>query len=682
MSTEKPDQGTTTDADSVSGECGGRVVLEAEGVTKTYRLTEEVVVNALCGVDMQVCEGEMLAIMGPSGSGKSTLMHIVGLLDTPSSGRVTIEGEDVSQMEANALAAVRNKRIGFVFQSFNLLSRTTAQANVELPMIYAGVSGGDRTTRAREALERVGLGDRLTHLPNQLSGGQQQRVAIARALVTNPSIVLADEPTGNLDSRSGIEVMSILQDLNKQGITVVIVTHDANVARHAQRVVHIRDGRVVQQELVDHQIDAAGELERFLTGTESDAASNVNLTRRRGRVVKFMESIQIALRALNANKVRSALTMLGVIIGVAAVILLISIGTGVQSQVTGSIQSLGSNLLFVFPGNFEQGGGGGVGGASITKQFTLEDARYIADRLGNQAIVVPFIQANGQLRAQNRTMNAPITGSDENGNDVTGGTMDSGRWFSRGEYVGASRVVVIGSGVRDELFPSNSDPLGAELDVNGQPFKVIGVLAAKGGSFGGSQDSQINIPLTTAQQLLGTGDISSIIIEAADAGIIQQVKAQVQRMLEPRFADQFSVYTQEQTLGLLTTLLSTLTAMLAGLASISLLVGGIGIMNIMLVSVSERTREIGIRKAVGARTYDILTQFVIEAVVLSVLGGGIGILVGGLGAFSLQRWVPAEITPWAVALAFFFSAAVGIFFGVYPAWKASRLDPIEALRYE
>jgi putative ABC transport system permease protein len=398
--------------------------------------------------------------------------------------------------------------------------------------------------------------------------------------------------------------------------------------------------------------------------------------------VNLAESIQIALRALNANKVRSALTMLGVIIGVAAVILLISIGTGVQSQVTGSIEQLGSNLLFVFPGNFEQGQGGGVGGASITKQFNSDDARYIADRLGKQAIVVPFIQANGQLRALNRTMNAAITGSDENGNEVTGGTISSGRWFSRGEAVGASRVVVIGSGVKAKLFPSNNNPVGSELDVNGQPFRVIGVLASKGGGFGGSQDNQINMPLTTAQELIGTGDISSIIIEASNPGIIEQVKSQVQRMLTPKFGDQFSVYTQEQTLGLLSTLLGTLTAMLAGLASISLLVGGIGIMNIMLVSVSERTREIGIRKAVGARTYDILSQFVIEAVVLSVLGGAIGILIGSLGALSLQRWVPAEVTPWAVALAFFFSAAVGIFFGVYPAWKASRLDPIDALRYE
>jgi putative ABC transport system ATP-binding protein len=234
-------------------------VLEARAVTKSYVL-DEVTVDALRGVDLEVRRGEMLAIMGPSGSGKSTLMHIVGLLDHPTVGSVTIDGEDVSGMSPNALAAVRNKRIGFVFQSFNLLARTTATANVELPLIYAGFSAGERSRRARAALERVGLGDRLKHMPNQLSGGQQQRVAIARALVTEPSIVLADEPTGNLDSRSGVEVMQILQGLNDQGITVVLVTHDARVARHAQRVVHIADGRVVLNEYVEDRVMARAEI--------------------------------------------------------------------------------------------------------------------------------------------------------------------------------------------------------------------------------------------------------------------------------------------------------------------------------------------------------------------------------------------------------------------------------------
>jgi len=266
-----------SDAESARGGASSEVVLEARDVSKSYVL-DEVVVNALQSVDLEVRRGEMLAIMGPSGSGKSTLMHIVGLLDHPTTGTVTIDGEDVSGMAPNALAAVRNKRIGFVFQSFNLLARTTAQTNVELPLVYAGVSGSERVRRAREALERVGLGERLGHMPNQLSGGQQQRVAIARALVTEPSIVLADEPTGNLDSKSGVEVMKILQDLNAQGITVVLVTHDARVARHAQRVVHIADGRIVLNELVECRMLADAEIDGAVGGLEEDARSlSVNM---------------------------------------------------------------------------------------------------------------------------------------------------------------------------------------------------------------------------------------------------------------------------------------------------------------------------------------------------------------------------------------------------------------------
>jgi len=394
--------------------------------------------------------------------------------------------------------------------------------------------------------------------------------------------------------------------------------------------------------------------------------------------VNFVESFRIALRALNANKVRSALTMLGVIIGVAAVILLVSIGTGVQSQITGQISGLGSNLLFAFPGSFE-GGGGGPGGG-IIKQFTTDDADYVQSRIGSQGVVIPSLQSAAQLRAGNRTKSTTLGGTDQNG-DAAAGSLETGRWFVRGEVVGTARVAVIGSDVRDEFFPGQ-DPTGREIDVSGQPFKVIGLLEAKGGSLGGSQDNVVYVPYTTAQQILGTRDISAMLIEVNETDNIQAVKAQVERALTPRFGDQFTVFTQEQTLGILSTLLGTLTAMLAGLASISLLVGGIGIMNIMLVSVSERTREIGIRKAVGARTYDILSQFVIEAMVLSILGGGLGILVGAGGAFALQKWIPAEVTFWAVALAFVFSAAVGVFFGVYPAYRASRLDPIEALRYE
>ena len=395
--------------------------------------------------------------------------------------------------------------------------------------------------------------------------------------------------------------------------------------------------------------------------------------------MNLVESFRIAIRALAANKVRSALTMLGVIIGVAAVILLVSIGTGVQNQITGQVAGLGSNLLFVLPGKMEGGGGGGGGG--VTKKFKIDDISYLQTRLGSGATVIPELAGASDLRFHNQTMNAQLTASDQNVSDAAIGTIETGRWFGRGEVVGASRVAVVGSGVVTTLF-SGRDPLGSDLDINGQPFRIIGTLEKKGGGFGGNQDNAVCVPISAAQQLLGTTDISVMLVRVSDTKMIDAMKAQTQIALRPRYTDQFTVFTQAQTLSFLSTILGTLTAMLAGLASISLLVGGIGIMNIMLVSVSERTREIGIRKAVGARTYDILSQFIIEAVVLSVLGGGIGILVGAGGAAAMKAVVSTQVTWWAVALAFLFSAAVGIFFGVYPAWRASRLDPIVALRYE
>jgi putative ABC transport system permease protein len=397
--------------------------------------------------------------------------------------------------------------------------------------------------------------------------------------------------------------------------------------------------------------------------------------------VNLAESFRIALRALAANKARSLLTMLGVIIGVAAVILLVAIGTGVQDEITGQIEGLGSNLLFIVPGQFEAGPGGQAGPPS--RRFTLKDAEIVERRVEGLEAVVPVVQTGGTMKRGNRSMRVVVAAGNEQGTEVFASTLAGGRHYRRSEVQAASRVVALGATVAEQLFPGQ-DPVGKPVSLNGQRFMVVGHYEALGGGLGGDQDSQVYIPVTTAMRVFGMNEISMIVVKAEDPERIEIIKGEIRRALLPSFGEEFTVFTQEQTLGILSDLLGTLTYMLAGIAGISLLVGGIGIMNIMLVSVSERTREIGIRKAVGARTYDIMSQFVIEAMGLSILGGLVGIAIGWGGSAAIGQWTPVPTvgTPWAVAMAFFFSACVGVFFGVYPAYKASKLDPIVALRYE
>jgi len=399
--------------------------------------------------------------------------------------------------------------------------------------------------------------------------------------------------------------------------------------------------------------------------------------------VTFIEAFRIATRALFANKVRSLLTMLGVIIGVSAVILLVAIGSGVQGSVTSSVQSLGSNVLFVFPGVLNTGGGAGPGGGGgAGKPFALADAQYLKRRLVNVDAVVPMAQTSELAKFQSKSVRPTVVGTNEDGHQVVSATLGDGRFFNRSENDAAARVAIIGDTVKTQLFPNVANPLGQVFTINGQRYTVIGWYEKVGGGLSGNSDNQIVVPIGALQRLTATDRVSIILVKVTNPADVPSVRLQISRLLAPRFGDQITVFSQDQTLGIFNALLGTLTIMLAGIAGISLLVGGIGIMNIMLVSVSERTREIGIRKAVGARTYDILSQFVIEAMMLSVTGGIIGILIGAFGAWALSPLVPTQLTPWAVGVAFFFSAGVGIFFGVYPAWKASKLDPIEALRYE
>ena len=400
--------------------------------------------------------------------------------------------------------------------------------------------------------------------------------------------------------------------------------------------------------------------------------------------MNIVESFRIALRALTANKVRSALTMLGVIIGVSAVILLVAIGTGVQGQVTSTIQGLGSNLLFLFPGQINTGGGGfggGGGGSAGAKPFSIADADLLTARLSGVDAVVPVQQGAGTVKRGNKSTRSTLAGSTEKGSLVSSSVLGGGRHFNKSEVAASARVCTIGFTVKEQLF-ATADPIGKTITINGQRFLVIGWLQKQGGSLSGDQDNQLSLPISTLQNLTGVNRVPIILIKVTDVAQIDSVRLQIKRIMRPKFGADITVFSQDQTLGIFNTILGVLTYMLAGIAGISLLVGGIGIMNIMLVSVSERTREIGIRKAVGARTYDILSQFVLEAMMLSILGGIVGILVGAGGAALINPVVPTQLTSWAIFIAFFFSAGVGVFFGVYPAWKASQLDPIVALRYE
>ena len=690
-------------------------VIEIVDLTKTYVLGE-VEVHALRGVSLSIERGEFVAIMGSSGSGKSTLMNMLGCLDRPTSGRYNLEGEDVAQLDESELAAIRSKRIGFVFQNFNLLSRTSALENVELPLFYSAWTANDEE-RARDLLKLVGLSGRELSHPNQLSGGQQQRVAIARALVNRPSILLADEPTGNLDSTNSKEIMEVLTRLNReQGITVIIVTHESDIAAYADRVVTFRDGSILSD---THKDSAAAHLAIAAAAaqkTEGSKAAEVA-----DEVWTFARMAMIAAaRAIKRNKMRAALTMLGIFIGVAAVITMVAVGDGAKSAVQAQIQSLGTNLIIVLPGATTSSGVRAGYGSSST--LTTSDAAAIKKEDSAVGLVSYIDRQISQVVAGNRNWSTSINGATASYFAVREWPAELGRTFTDSEEKSAAGVCLLGKTAAVNLFGEGQNPIGATVRVKNYPLRVIGVLSVKGQSnFGQDQDDVVILPFDTAERkVLGvaaasaapaktsavftqvpasnpfgsapkiTGVVNMIYVKAKSADSVDDAMAQITKTLhdrhriQPKQDNDFTVRSLSDIAQASESATNVMTTLLAAVASISLLVGGIGIMNIMLVSVTERTREIGIRMAIGARRIHIMLQFLVEAMLLSLMGGFAGIILGVLVSelISVLAGWPTLLSPVAVVGGFIFSAAVGVFFGYYPARKASLLHPIEALRYE
>ena len=712
--------------------------IELRDIYKTYHLGE-IDVPVLKGISLKVSHGEFVALMGTSGSGKTTLMNILGCLDRPSSGEFWLDGQDVVALSADEWAQLRNEKIGFVFQTFNLLPRTSALENVIMPLSYTAqhLSDQEGRQRAGDLLRRVGLGDRLDHEPSQLSGGQQQRVAIARALINNPAILFADEPTGNLDSKTSEEVLELFRRLNEEeGVTIILVTHDANVARSAKRIIRITDGMVEAEELQTQEAQKGSNL----PGPHQMAA-----TLRSGLAwLRLQWMVRTALHGLSRNIMRAALTTLGIVIGVAAVIAMMEIGSGSSSAIQATIASMGANNLLVLPGTASSGGVSFGAGSVMT--LTPQDAEAILNESPAIRGAVPVVRARTQVIYGNRNwVPSFIYGTTPAWLDVREWGLAEGDMFTNRDVRNASKVCVLGQRLVRELF-QGENPIGKEVRVQNVSFRVIGVLTAKGANMMGmDQDDVLLAPwttikfrvtgasATTANQSAGgaasgSGTTTTVntlnqiypnakielyplpsATQAADtpqpvrftnvdqiltAGrSTQEIPAAIKQITQilrerhrigPGEPDDFNIRDMTEMTKALSSTSDMMTKLLLAVALISLLVGGVGIMNIMLVSVTERTREIGLRMAVGAWSRDILQQFLAESVILCFCGGVVGILAGrGISILVrvLLKW-PTELSLGAIVAAFAVSVTVGIVFGFYPAWKASRLDPIIALRYE
>lgn len=629
-------------------------------------------IAVLRDVNLDIHAGEMVAIVGQSGSGKSTLMNILGCLDRPTRGVYQVAGRETGQMDPDELAELRREHFGFIFQRYHLLGDLDARGNVEVPAIYAGSPGAQRSARAEQLLQRLGLGDRMGHRPGQLSGGQQQRVSIARALMNGGEVILADEPTGALDTRSGEEVMAILGELHAEGHTIIIVTHDMSVAEHAQRIIEIRDGQIIAD-----RANSKAPHYRAQRQAAVQAASGSSWRATRDR---FAEAFRMALLAMNAHRLRTFLTMLGIIIGIASVVSVVALGNGSQQQILQNISSLGTNTIDVYPGR-------GFGDMRSARVQTLKASDAYA--LAQQSYVdsaTPNVSTSVTARYRNQSASAQVSGVGEQFFRVKGLSLVAGSFFQADAVRSLAQVAVIDENTRAQFFPDSS-PIGQVILLGNVPVRVIGVAKRQSFGFGGSTSLGVWVPYTTAMsRMLGQSHLSSITVRVADGTPMDAAQAAVTNLLTMRHGtEDFFLSNSAEIRETIEQTTRTMTLLIGAIAAIALLVGGIGVMNIMLVSVTERTREIGVRMAVGARQSDIRQQFLIEAVLVCLLGGLIGVGTAlGLGWLfaRISNEFPMVFSTVSIVAAFACSSLIGVAFGFLPARSAAQLDPVDALARE